>query len=69
MGCGIRSISRLSVYMTPPVTAWLAPKLELAVTDDLLCGVVFVLGLTAMNIIPALKAAMGVVRHGARCLI
>ncbi|AAN68120.2 MULTISPECIES: hypothetical protein [Pseudomonas] len=55
--------------MTPPVTAWLAPKLELAVTDDLLCGVVFVLGLTAMNIIPALKAAMGVVRHGARCLI
>lgn len=48
-----------SVYLTQPVTAWLAPKLELAVTDDLLCGVAFVLGLTAMNIIPAIKAAMG----------
>ncbi len=32
-----------SVYLTQPVTAWLAPKLELAVTDDLLCGVAFVL--------------------------
>jgi hypothetical protein len=48
-----------SVYLTQPVTLWLAPKLELAVTDDLLCGVAFVLGLTAMNIIPALKAFAG----------
>lgn len=48
-----------SVYLTQPVTAWLAPKIELSVTDDLLCGVAFVLGLTAMNIIPAIKAAMG----------
>lgn len=48
-----------SVYLTQPVTLWLAPKLELAVTDDLLCGVAFVLGLTAMNIIPGIKAALG----------
>ncbi len=48
-----------SVYLTQPVTLWLAPKIDLAVNDDLLCGVAFVLGLTAMNIIPAMKAAMG----------
>jgi hypothetical protein len=48
-----------SVYLTQPVTIWIAPKLDMAVTDDLLCGVAFVLGLTAMNIIPAIKAAAG----------
>lgn len=48
-----------SIFLTQPVTLWLAPKLEMAVTDDLLCGVAFVLGLTAMNIIPGIKAAMG----------
>lgn len=48
-----------SVYLTQPVTIWLAPKLEMAVTEDLLCGVAFVLGLTAMNIIPAIKAVAG----------
>ena len=48
-----------SVYLTQPVTLWLSPKLDLAVTDELLCGVAFVLGLTAMNIIPAIKAFIG----------
>ncbi|MCO7569386.1 peptidase M48, Ste24p [Pseudomonas chlororaphis] len=48
-----------AVYLTQPVTMWLAPKLELAVSDYLLCGVSFVLGLTAMNIIPAIKSALG----------
>lgn len=44
-----------SIYLTQPVTQWVAPKLDMLVTDDLLCGVAFVLGLTAMNIIPAVK--------------
>ncbi|WP_432783709.1 peptidase M48, Ste24p [Pseudomonas corrugata] len=48
-----------SVYLTQPVTLWIAPKLDMDVNDGLLCGVAFVLGLTAMNIIPALKAALG----------
>ncbi|AZC52291.1 hypothetical protein SAMN04489802_2825 [Pseudomonas chlororaphis] len=48
-----------SVYLTQPVTAWLATKLSLVVDDNLLCGVAFVLGLTAMNIIPAIKKVIG----------
>ncbi|WP_248769151.1 peptidase M48, Ste24p [Pseudomonas sp. MWU12-2345] len=48
-----------SIYLTQPVTAWLAPKLGLMPNDNLLCGVSFVLGLTAMNVIPAVKAALG----------
>lgn len=48
-----------SVYLTHPVTIWVAPKLDLVVDDNLLCGVAFVLGLTAMNIIPGIKAALG----------
>lgn len=48
-----------AVYLTQPVTMWIAPKLDLEVSDYLLCGVSFVLGLTAMNIIPAIKTAVG----------
>ncbi|MFL1556261.1 peptidase M48, Ste24p [Pseudomonas sp. O11] len=48
-----------SMYLTQPVTMWIAPKLDLEVSDYLLCGVSFVLGLTAMNIIPGIKAALG----------
>ncbi|WJV25899.1 MULTISPECIES: peptidase M48, Ste24p [Pseudomonas] len=48
-----------SVYLTQPVTEWLAPRLGMVVTDYLLCGVSFVLGLTAMNIIPAIKKVIG----------
>lgn len=48
-----------AVFLTQSVTMWIAPKLDLAVNDDLLCGVAFVLGLTAMNIIPGVKAALG----------
>jgi hypothetical protein len=48
-----------SIFLTLPVSSWLAPRLDLPLDDYFLCGVSFVLGLTAMNIIPAIKAAMG----------
>jgi len=46
-----------SRYMTAPVAAWLSPKLGLQVDEGVLCGAAYVLGLVAMNIIPAIKAA------------
>ncbi|WP_442108708.1 peptidase M48, Ste24p [Pseudomonas sp. NUPR-001] len=48
-----------STYLTQPVSAYLAKSLELEMNDYLLCGVAFLLGLTAMNIIPGIKAALG----------
>jgi hypothetical protein len=48
-----------SIFLTQPVTAYLVQKLELVSDDYLLCGVAFVLGLTAMNLIPAAKAVLG----------
>ncbi|MBI6551068.1 peptidase M48, Ste24p [Pseudomonas veronii] len=48
-----------SMYLSQPVTGWIAIRLDLVVDDNLLCGVAFVLGLTAMNIIPAIKAVIG----------
>ncbi|HIE1924547.1 TPA: peptidase M48, Ste24p [Pseudomonas aeruginosa] len=46
-----------SRYMTAPFAAWIAPKLGLQLDDTTLCSAAFLLGLTAMNIIPAIKAA------------
>lgn len=46
-----------STYMSGPAAAYLAPKVGLQLDDTLLCGTAFILGLTAMNIIPAIKAA------------
>mgnify|MGYP001148157515 CR=1 FL=1 len=48
-----------SIFLTQPVTSFLAQKLDMVADDYLLCGVAFVLGLTAMNLIPAAKAALG----------
>ncbi|MBB4863335.1 ABC-type transport system involved in cytochrome c biogenesis permease subunit [Pseudomonas nitritireducens] len=45
-----------STYMTAPVAAYFAPKLGLELDETFLCGTAFALGLTAMNIIPGLKA-------------
>ncbi|MNJ26777.1 hypothetical protein D3C77_212670 [compost metagenome] len=47
-----------SIYLTQPVAAFLAPRLGMEMSDYLLSGVAFVLGLTAMNVIPAVKAAL-----------
>lgn len=48
-----------SIYLTQPVAAFMAPKLGMDMSDYLLSGVAFVLGLTAMNVIPAVKTALG----------
>ena len=48
-----------SIFLTQPVTSFLSRKLDMTPDDYLLCGVAFVLGLTAMNLIPAMKAIIG----------
>ena len=50
-----------AVYLNHSVAMWLAPKFGLPVDDYFFGGTSFVLGLTAMNIIPAIKAFIGAI--------